>query len=300
MKKGKTIIFRHPGYPDELNQNILFRLYAFDDNDGAPGLHYQTAFTACAIVADNAWDGFFTTRQDDQELRHEAPRMLSPNHDYYFHIPGNHPDPYAISASFADWVFPHDALPSDFVSTPLTPFYRAPSAASSFTVAVTGRDGSCRLSFYRDFIESAHLVPKEEADWFKVNSMSMYSRNTMLPRDYFLDDAGNGIAFREDIHTSFDQKNFAIVPKDEKWVVHFFRLTNDYGPKHHNQPIELLGEVSPAFILARLAWTILPLLEQFLQRGLSRVLRYRVRVDGNDSTETKRLSAEQIAELIGR
>ena len=297
MREEKSIIFRHPGYPDESDKNILFTLYAFDDNDGAPGLHYQTALTVCAIVADNAWHGYFTTRQNDQEIRHEASRMLSPNHEYYFHIPGNHPDPYAIAPSFVDWVFPHPALPPVFMSTPLTPFHRAPGAASSFTVAVAQRDGSCRLSFYHDCIESAHLVPREEADWFEVNSMSKYNRNKMLSGEFFLDDAGNGVAFRRDIHFSFDQKNFAIVPKDGKWVVHFFRLTDEYGPKYHNQPIELLRGVSPAFILARLAWTIFPLLEQFLRHRLPRVFRYRVRVDGNNSTETKRLSAD---ELVGR
>ena len=300
MKEGRTIIFRHPGYPDELDQNILFRLYAFDDNDGAPGLHYETALTVCAIVADNAWDGFFTARQGDQEIPHEASQMLSPNHDYYFHVPGNYPEPYAIFASFADWIFPHPSLPLDFTSIAQIPFDRAPGAASSFSVAVTQRDGSCRLSSYRDYIESAHLVPKEEADWFEINSMSRYSRNIMLSGDYFLDDAGNGIAFRKDIHASFDHKNFAIVPKDGKWVVHFFRLTNDHGPEHHNQPIELLGEVSPAFVLARLAWTVFPLLEKFLRRRSSRVLRYRAWVDGIESTETKMISAEQIAQLIGR
>ena len=57
MEKESTIAFRHPGYSDELHQNILFILYAFDNNHGSPRLNYQTALIACAIFAGNAWDG---------------------------------------------------------------------------------------------------------------------------------------------------------------------------------------------------------------------------------------------------
>ncbi|KAM0800647.1 hypothetical protein BDR22DRAFT_851318 [Usnea florida] len=88
--------------------------------------------------------------------------MLSSPQDYYFHVPGTHREPYAIFPSFADWVFPHDALPSDFKTTPLTTLMLAPRAASSFFIAVAERDETCRLSFYKDCIESAYLVPEEE------------------------------------------------------------------------------------------------------------------------------------------
>ena len=62
MRKENIIRFRHPGYGDQFDQSVLFEVYAFDDNDGASGLHYQMALTACAIVAGNAWNGYFITR----------------------------------------------------------------------------------------------------------------------------------------------------------------------------------------------------------------------------------------------
>ena len=297
MAKENVIRFRHPGYVDNFGQSVLFEIYAFDDNNGSPGLHYRTALTACAIVAGNAWDGYFTTRQGGQEIQHPAGQMLSSPQDYYFHVPANHREPYPIFPSFADWIFPHDALPSDFEITLPTALMLAPRAASSFSVAVAERDKACRLSLYMDCIESAHLVPKEEVEWFRSNEMTRYNRNKKLSGIYTLDDAGNGIALRRDLHFSFDSKSFAIVPKDGKWVAHFFDPTNDYGPEHHNQPIELMEEVSPAFILARLAWTIFPLLDAFMTRGVARVLQYRIKVDGEYSTETKTLSPEQIEQL---
>lgn len=176
--------------------------------------------------------------------------MLCPDHAYYFYIPGEHPEAYPIFPSFAHWVFPNPTMPSDFMSTTMTPFTQAPGHPTAFYRAVIERDRSCRLSLYRDDIESAHLVPREEAEWFKTNAMGNYRKNQMLPGDYFLDDITNGITFRKDLHSCFDRKNFAIVPNGQ-WVVHFFCITYDHGPHHHNQPIELLRDVSPQFILAR-------------------------------------------------
>ena len=297
MRQENIIRFRHPGYEDQFDQSLLFEIYAFDDNNGAPGLHYQTALTACAIVAGNAWNGHFTTRQGGQEFPYPAGQMLSSPQDYYFHVPGTHREPYAIFSSFADWVFPHDALPSDFETTPLATLMPAPRGPSSFFVVVAERDRTCRLSYYRDCLESAHLVPNEEAEWFRSNAMNRYNRRKGLSGNYALDDAANGIALRRDIHFSFHAKTFAIVPKDGKWVAHFFDLTDDYGPEYHNQPVELMKEVAPAFVLARLAWTIFPLLDAFVTRGVPRVLKYRVKVDGEYATETKKLSAEQIDQL---
>ena len=185
MREEKSIIFRHPGYPDMFGWNVLFRLYVFDDNDGAPGLHYQTALTVCAIVAGNAWDGFFTTRQDNQHIPHDAPQMLSPNHDYYFYARGSHTEPYVIIPTFADWIFPHDAIPSDFLSAAMTLNMQALTAPYGFSAADIQRDGSCRLSSYSDNVESAHLVPEEERDWLMISSMTVNNRDIMLSGNRF-------------------------------------------------------------------------------------------------------------------
>ena len=59
------VTFKHPGYPDQFGQNILLTLHAFDDVRG--GLHCGTAHIACAIVACNAWDGYFSRTRDGND-----------------------------------------------------------------------------------------------------------------------------------------------------------------------------------------------------------------------------------------
>ncbi|KAL8918535.1 MAG: hypothetical protein Q9208_007291, partial [Pyrenodesmia sp. 3 TL-2023] len=52
-----TIELRHPGLPDG-DSNVLFHFPAYDHING--GVHYSVAFTACAIVAGNKWEGYLS------------------------------------------------------------------------------------------------------------------------------------------------------------------------------------------------------------------------------------------------
>src|SRR5438034_1295027 len=65
-RRDDTIKIKHPGYPDQYEQNVLMRLYAFDRQGG--GLHYGTALVACGLVAGNAWDGYFTLERDGERI----------------------------------------------------------------------------------------------------------------------------------------------------------------------------------------------------------------------------------------
>ena len=44
--------FKHPGYPDQSDHDVLLTLLAFDSPTG--GIHCGTAHLVCAIVAYNA------------------------------------------------------------------------------------------------------------------------------------------------------------------------------------------------------------------------------------------------------
>jgi hypothetical protein len=48
-----------------------------------------------------------------------------------------------------------------------------------------------------------------------------YSQNTSLAGDFVVDDIGNAIALRLDIHKALDDRKFVIIPKEGKWAVHF-------------------------------------------------------------------------------
>lgn len=142
---------------------------------------------------------------------------------------------------------------------------------------MSARDKSCRVSGRRgaDYYESAHLVPRSDADWFQINGMGEYNLSQTLLGEWMVDDVRNAIALRRDIHAAFDDRKFVIVPKQSKWVVHFLGQTNSLGDDFHNTHIELKG-ISPQFLYARFAWTIFPLLSSFLNAHIPRELLVRL------------------------
>ncbi|ORY70986.1 uncharacterized protein BCR38DRAFT_321259, partial [Pseudomassariella vexata] len=83
--KPRRISVRHPGYDE--NDVPLLSLYGFDDAQG--GLYYGLLHTACAIVADNRFDGYLSASSLP-----EAARLQVVNRDeilaageYWFHVP---------------------------------------------------------------------------------------------------------------------------------------------------------------------------------------------------------------------
>jgi hypothetical protein len=287
LNEHKTIAFKHPGYPDDFGQNVLLRLQAYDDIRG--GIYHGTALVICGILAGNQWVGYLTTERDDDESGlstvHLEDDSVLLHHEYYFYLPGYPRDaePYTVYRSFRDWTFPHNHLPPQFgEDTPTRKTCQrrsAPPSASRFSVAIVNRDISCRLTDAADYVQAAHICPSNENPWFGDNDMSRYNENQALQLQWAIDDVSNGLVLRPDLHKAFDDRKFAIVPKQDRWVAHFFGRTNKLGALYQNQIIDIPDEVHPAFLLARLAWTIFPLIGNFLNVGVKRVLTIRVKED---------------------
>ena len=277
---NRIINFRHPSYPDQANQNVLLTLQAFDHPNG--GLHYGTAFLACAIIAGNAWDGYFTTTVNGEMVVMGNNQLLREK-NYYFHVPSSGEGPYAIYPSFEDWRFPHESLP------PLWNFdvdraLRLNNISSSvLSATVIGRDGTCQLTGYRDGLEVAHLCPWSELIWFARNGMAQYNLNQRLAPKDFTNDTSNVIALRADTHRVFDAYGFVLVRKNSNWVAHFLGPTNDLGRIYHNTAVDISGDISPHFLLVRFAWVIFPLLKIFLSRGFP--IKQRIQVETDDGVQ---------------
>ena len=147
------------------------------------------------------------------------------------------------------------------------------------------RDVSCRITNYIEGTESAHLVPLNEQEWFDRNGMYRYTTttNSVAPA---IQDARNAILLRSDIHTTFDQKRFTVVPKASVPLVHVTAqgLSDQFIHLHHNVPMQPLEGVAIEFFLARFAWTIFGNLINFVTQGVLR--RFRI-LDENGSADVK-------------
>ena len=300
-RREHTVTFKHPGYPDQFSQNILLTLHAFDHVRG--GLHCGTAHVACAIVACNAWDGYFSRTRDGRDRLNLQHNDLIFDKVLYFHVPSSDAK-YPVYPDFANWAFPHDNLPPNWPRAPAfnnddaladagADELRAPPSSSTLTAAVLRRDKACVISGQRDCVERAHLCPRSEVDWFDKNGMAQYNMNGQLVRDAVVDDITNAIALRSDLHTTFDAAKFVVVPKQDAWVAHFTHLTNDLGKLYHNTAVAIDEEVSSNCLLVRFAWAIFPLVSKFLMAGAARQVRMRVVQDGELTEVTETVTAEQ-------
>lgn len=298
----RWIVFKHPGYSDYAKQNDLLRLYATDCIDG--GLHYGTAWLACAIIAGNAWDGYLTKEREGMRIDMQEDDLLM-GESYYFHVPLAAQDvekniPYPIYPSFQQWSFPHSHLPpawdgmlqaqrqtaEERNETILTP------AASAWSAAVVSRDKECIVTGQRDCCMASHVIPRSELDWFNKNGMSEYNLNAILSESNVIDDLSNAVSLRGDIHKAFDDRKFSPVPKEGQWLVHFLPPTNDLGNLYHNTPIAVPAGVSVMSLFARFAWAIFPS-AKLIESGHRRLLRLQVVKDGEGVEVVRNLNASE-------
>ncbi|KAJ9634235.1 hypothetical protein H2199_009065 [Coniosporium tulheliwenetii] len=307
------IVFKHPGYPEDYEQNVLLQLYAWDSPNG--GLHAGTALLACSLIACNAWDGYLTVERDGQKLDLQDDDILSAP-EYYFHVPEpptasadstssrNHYK-YPIYPSFQHWAFPHRHVPSQWRgasgdeggSVPDEP--SSTPSVSSVSAAVIARDRACAISKHRDYIERAHLCPRNELDWFQKNGMRRYNARLDISGDVITDDMANALAMRADIHRAFDGCKFAFVRKAGRWVAHFLETTYELGRMYHNRPVEMAAGVAPEFVLARFAWSVFPLVKAFMEHGPERLVRVREVCEGGLREVVKTLDPVGFAQITG-
>jgi hypothetical protein len=122
--------------------------------------------------------------------------------------------------------------------------------------------------------------------------MLLYNSTIDLTTKCLLDDKANSITLRSDIHRIFETGGFTIVRKNGAWVIHFLKLTNDFGPMYHNRQVALDPSVSPHFILARFAWAIFPFTAGFIATNKERLVRLK-------SPDENGRIAEREFELLG-
>ncbi|KAH8675215.1 hypothetical protein BGZ61DRAFT_555119 [Ilyonectria robusta] len=205
LAEPPTIRIFHPFYADSSfnpDFDILIAFQGFDDG----GIHYDTAHTACAILADNQWDGYFSRDIHGKIKVHPADGVLR-DPSYYFCLPSSSnpsADPYPVIPRFEDWRFPHNNLP------PLWMQLKEQLFAEQETKQA--RSGHCSLSDCADAIETAHRVPTTQSHWWRINVMKQHVRAPLFSTNE-IDCPANSLPLRCDIRRMFDERHFTFAPK---------------------------------------------------------------------------------------
>ncbi|KAI9684798.1 MAG: hypothetical protein M1829_000173 [Trizodia sp. TS-e1964] len=259
--RSSHIKFRHPAYPDS-NNTLLF-LSALDHP--SRGLHYGTAIVACGIIAGNRFAGVhFRAERDGHPTEMDANQILL-GKSYYFCVSNDMEEKYAIVPSFAHWPFPHGNLPASWLALPIP---EMPEELHSRLDNVLNRDLSCRITGHVESTEQAHLVPKNESQWYNAQKMSEYGPRARVDSPS-VDGLWNSILLRSDIHTLFDTRRFIIVPKNGKWVAHVLEpgFSKQFMHLYHNVELQPLRDIGLQQLFARFAWAIISYAKGFVEDG---------------------------------
>ncbi|TIA29107.1 hypothetical protein D6C78_10404 [Aureobasidium pullulans] len=260
-----TVTSRHPGY--RVAHNIIMVLPALDDAQG--DIHHETARIACAIVAGNRWEGYFSEeRTGSRTMTPEAGILLGK--EYYFRISGD----------AEVWNLP--SIWSQF-TIPNMPPGRALPRQGGLTDALLARDITCRLTDAFEGTEHAHLVPRSKVAWFQQNNMFRYSVSPR-PEVELIEAPRNALLLRSGIYTVFDQRRLAIVPKplpsddtgraNHTSAAHVFSPSSStqFAKLYHHVAIQPSHGISLEYMFARFASTVFAYSAQFLQQGVKRAL----------------------------
>jgi hypothetical protein len=282
---SRRLVVKHPGYKDD-DSNELLALVATDGSTDNPGVQYGLVHTACAIFADNRFDGWLSLERKSTVEDAIAPEGLLSVGIYYFHVPSNTAtaekfaditlSPYPIVPNFREWTFPHARIPP--------PWKNAEIGEPAAAIPAKQRDSTCRLTNHREPTESAHIIPASEKEWFGMNSMDKYNLLGVKQGQEVINGDENLILLREDVHNQWDRTCFSIVPKLKDnntwtWTAHVHKPVQELHALYHNVQLQSLAGVQHEYLLARFAWDMFPMLQGFLQRMVKRRLRLRSHVE---------------------
>ncbi|KAF4974538.1 hypothetical protein FZEAL_8562 [Fusarium zealandicum] len=268
------IRFYHPGYPKPLNLLFCLPRVDYSREDNVYGVYHLTALTACQIIANNAFEkGQLAKDSKGKNLITGDDKVLV-ERDYWFFVEGN--ERYPVVPSFKDWEFPHDRLPSWWIAP------ACPPGSPTRRCAITNTSYAFTW---------AHLIPKDEQQWFNKNGMGLYGGGSRT-----LDDQHNFLPLKADLYVCFDQCVFALVPKlnrtqngelSSQYVLHVLDgRESEFAALYHSRPVESLVSGSREYLFARFAWAAISLVKPFLSSGVGRrVARFRVRAPDGDGEE---------------
>ncbi|KAI4190220.1 MAG: hypothetical protein L6R41_000926 [Letrouitia leprolyta] len=282
------IRIRHPGYTGF--KSILFTFYAYDHERG--GIRKSLALTACGLISNNTWDGYFSREVSGPPVTEDLNDVLIGD-DFFFH---NHPpstscscieEPYPVYPEFAVWPFPHGKLPHWWPSTPSPAPTVTISDASS---AVKARDATCRITGSAENGETAHIIPVKESAWFQMNDMVFYS--TDLPS---INSTGNQMLLRRDIHDAHEGFQWVVFPKGQKWAYYALDGSFELAAQFHQREVRPLLGIKSEYLLAAFARAIFPMLGPFLRSGVDRWL-LGVKIESQNSNTGFKVDGEYCAE----
>jgi hypothetical protein len=105
--------------------------------------------------------------------------------------------------------------------------------------------------------------------WFEKNGMGRYADDRFIGGN--VDNKANLTPLRSDIHSIFDARSMAIVPKESLYVTTIMSdRAEHYFPQQHNVIVHGLHKHAREYLFARFAWIVIFSMKAFVCQGSDR------------------------------
>ncbi|KAJ7489416.1 hypothetical protein FB451DRAFT_1125779 [Mycena latifolia] len=237
----------HPGYTPP---RTLLLLVAFPAPSGQYGVPFSIVSDACRILTANK-DG---TLHDSHNTVVTAPvngdHLVLPGR-YTYHVPGE--PRYPVCTSFRAWS-PPTAVPSHWTFRGIGAQEVSPnSSLSALSEVVKAADGRCVVTGDTSRLQTCHLVPSTEEEWWIFWGMSGTTDNVEG-----IHSPPNCLATRADLNgDGMDQGHFVFAPYARTAVcVCLTRAVADFAAEYHLRAVTIPGRIHPLNVYVRFAWGI--------------------------------------------
>ncbi|KAF8214968.1 hypothetical protein K438DRAFT_1800529 [Mycena galopus ATCC 62051] len=132
---------------------------------------------------------------------------------------------------------------------------------STFSMAVKGADGRCAITGDISRLESCHLVPKDEDEWWTLKGMNALTNNLEG-----VSAPANCLALRADLNSvGMDGGHFVFAPYNGTAVCVFLRRElADFAVEHHLRVVTIPPRIHKMNVYARFAWGLFQAFQKVL------------------------------------
>ncbi|RWA04582.1 hypothetical protein EKO27_g10528 [Xylaria grammica] len=188
------------------------------------GVDYETALVACGILANNRWDGYFTSADSGKRVENTTRLLVEPR--YFFNVPSadsghlsnDTSNNYAVIRDFASWRFPHGDLPPLWrFSVPEHSNTNASYEDNPFNFLHHNRvelNGGCVITPAHQQLKNFYIVPTPYTKCFYQSRMAKHLTPLQVSNiENYIDNVHSRLLMRAEAHSLMEEGRFCVVPK---------------------------------------------------------------------------------------
>ncbi|KAF8874911.1 hypothetical protein CPB85DRAFT_1346311 [Mucidula mucida] len=238
---------QHPGYQPP---RLIAMLPVYRSPSGIDGIPFSFVLDAAQILANNQ-PGTLRVCGTPTDLTAPDNLSLLPPGDYEYRVTTGEAR-YPICTSFRAWSVP-SVLPAHWDITAMGGKVTPPMMGTNASEKIKTEDGQCLMTGATSRLQSCHMVPKADEQWWNDNDMNVKTFATEG-----IDSSSNRLTLRADlIGPGMDAAGFVIISYGGSAVCVCMKSGfEDLASEYQFRTVKIPARIHPFNMYVRLAWNL--------------------------------------------